>query len=49
MFGTLTGVAIVAAIESGGSQLGWSNPVQEIALGAIIVAAVAADRARARG
>ena len=47
--GTLTGVAIVEAIASGGSQLGWSNPVQEIALGAIIVAAVAADRARARG
>ena len=47
VFGTLVGVAIVAAIESGGSQLGWSNPVQEIALGAIIVAAVAADRARA--
>ncbi|NNJ24918.1 ABC transporter permease [Alienimonas chondri] len=48
VFGTLTGVAIVAAIESGGFQLGWSNPVQQIALGAIIVAAVAADRARAR-
>ena len=47
--GTLTGVAIVEAIASGGSQLGWSNPVQEIALGAIIVAAVAADRARAKG
>ncbi|MFH5803984.1 ABC transporter permease [Alienimonas sp. DA493] len=47
-FGTLTGVAIVSAIESGGFQLGWSNPVQQIALGAIIVAAVAADRARAR-
>ena len=48
VFGTLTGVAIVSAIASGGSQLGWSNPVQEIALGAIIVAAVAVDRARAR-
>lgn len=48
VFGTLVGVAIVYAIESGGSQLGWSNPVQQIALGIIIVAAVAADRARAR-
>ena len=47
VFGTLVGVAIVAVIQSGGNQLGWSNPVQEIALGAIIVAAVAADRARA--
>ena len=49
VFGTLVGVAIVAVIQSGGNQLGWSNPVQEIALGAIIVAAVAADRARAGG
>ncbi|MEM9703081.1 MAG: ABC transporter permease [Planctomycetota bacterium] len=48
VFGTLTGVAIVTAIESGGFQLNWSNPVQQIALGVIIIAAVAADRVRAR-
>ena len=46
--GTLAGAAIMGVIKSGCTQLGYSNPTQEIALGVIIVAAVAVDRWRQR-
>lgn len=46
--GTLAGAATMAVIRSGCTQLGLDNPIQEIALGAIIVAAVAVDQWRTR-
>lgn len=46
--GTLTGAAIMAVITSGCTQLGLKNPVQDMILGAIIVAAVAIDQIRQR-
>lgn len=46
--GTLAGAATMAVIRSGCTQLGLQNWVQDIALGAIIVAAVAVDQWRQR-
>lgn len=46
--GTIAGAAIMGVIDSGCTQLGYSNPVQNIALGTIIVAAVAVDGLRQR-
>lgn len=46
--GTLTGAAIMAVITSGCTQLGLRNPIQDIILGIIIVAAVAVDQVRQR-
>ena len=46
--GTLTGAAVMAVITSGCTQLGLKNPVQDMILGAIIVAAVAIDQIRQR-
>jgi ribose transport system permease protein len=48
VLGTLTGVAIMSVIASGCTQLGLSDPVQDIILGVIIVAAVAIDQLRQR-
>ena len=48
VIGTLTGAAIMAVITSGCTQLGLKNPVQDMILGAIIVAAVAVDQIRQR-
>ncbi len=48
VLGTLTGAAIMAVITSGCTQLGLENPVQDMILGAIIVAAVAIDQIRQR-
>jgi len=48
VLGTLTGAAIMAVITSGCTQLGLKNPVQDMILGAIIVAAVAIDQLRQR-
>ncbi|MCR9117698.1 MAG: ABC transporter permease [bacterium] len=42
--GTLAGAAIMAAIESGCTQIGVPNPVQRIILGVIIIGAVGIDR-----
>lgn len=44
--GSLLGALIMVTIDSGSSQLGWSNWVQEIVTGGIIVGAVALDRWR---
>lgn len=48
VLGTLTGAAIMAVITSGCTQLGLKNPVQDMILGVIIVAAVAIDHIRQR-
>ena len=44
--GTLTGAAIMQVIASGCNALGLSNPIQDIIIGAIIVAAVTLDQIR---
>ena len=46
--GTLAGAAVMAVIASGCTQLGLRNPVQDIVLGVIIVAAVTVDQIRQR-
>ena len=48
VLGTLTGAAIMAVIASGCTQLGLNNPVQDVILGAIIIAAVTLDQFRQR-
>jgi ribose/xylose/arabinose/galactoside ABC-type transport system permease subunit len=48
VLGTLIGALIMQVLQSGCSQMGWPNWVQEIVTGAIIVAAVALDRFRHR-
>lgn len=44
--GTLLGALIIASISSGCTQLELSNPIQDMVIGAIIVAAVWLDRVR---
>jgi ribose transport system permease protein len=46
ILGTLAGAGIMCVIDSGCTQLGLSNPVQDIVLGVVIVAAVAVDQFR---
>jgi ribose transport system permease protein len=48
VLGTLTGALLMQTIASGCTQLGVSNPVQDIILGIIIVAAVTIDQIRQR-
>lgn len=48
VLGTLTGALLMQTISSGCTQLGVSNPVQDIILGIIIVAAVTIDQIRQR-
>jgi ribose/xylose/arabinose/galactoside ABC-type transport system permease subunit len=48
ILGTLTGALLMQTIASGCTQLGLSNPVQDIILGIIIVAAVTVDQFRQR-
>lgn len=48
VLGTLTGALLMQTIASGGTQLGLSNPVQDIILGIVIVAAVTVDQIRQR-
>jgi ribose transport system permease protein len=48
ILGTLTGALLMQTIASGCTQLGLSNPVQDIILGIIIVAAVTVDQLRAQ-
>jgi ribose/xylose/arabinose/galactoside ABC-type transport system permease subunit len=48
VLGALIGALIMQVLQSGCSQMGWPNWVQEIVTGAIIVAAVALDRLRHR-
>jgi ribose/xylose/arabinose/galactoside ABC-type transport system permease subunit len=46
VLGALAGTAIMGVIASGGTLLGLSNPTQYIALGMIVIAAVAVDQLR---
>jgi ribose transport system permease protein len=46
IFGSLVGALIMTTIDAGSNQLNWPNWVQEIATGAIIIAAVGIDRWR---
>jgi len=46
VLGSLIGALIMQILQSGCSQMGWPNWVQEIVTGAIIVVAVALDRFR---
>ncbi|HEV3006449.1 MAG TPA: ABC transporter permease [Pirellulales bacterium] len=46
--GTLTGATIMAVFASGCTQLKWNNPIQDIVLGVMIVAAVTLDQIRQR-
>jgi ribose transport system permease protein len=48
VLGTLTGALLMQTIVSGSTQLGLSNPVQDLILGIIIVAAVTVDQLRTR-
>ncbi len=48
VLGTLTGAAIMTVITAGCTQLGLRNPVQDMILGIIIVAAVAFDQLRGK-
>lgn len=45
--GAMIGALIMALLRNGCQQMGWSNYIQEIIIGVIIVLAVAADRYRA--
>lgn len=46
--GTLTGALIMSVITSGSTALGLTNPIQDIILGTIIIAAVTIDQSRQR-
>lgn len=48
VLGTLCGVGIMAAIFSGCTQLGLANPIQDIVLGVVIMAAVTLDQFQQR-
>lgn len=48
VLGTLTGALIMSVITSGCTQLGVSNPVQDMLLGVVIIIAVAIDQLRTR-
>jgi len=48
VLGTFAGAAIMEVIRSGCTQLGLDNPIQEIILGVIIIAAVLVDQLRQR-
>lgn len=45
--GAMIGALVMAFLRNGCQQMGWANYVQEIIIGAVIVAAVALDRYRA--
>lgn len=47
ILGSMIGALIMAFLRNGCQQMGWSNYIQEIIIGVIIVAAVALDRWRA--
>lgn len=46
--GSLIGALVMSFLRNGCQQMGWPNYIQEIIIGAIVVAAVALDRTRAR-
>jgi ribose transport system permease protein len=48
ILGTMVGVFIMSFLRNGCTMMGWPNYIQEIIIGAIIVAAVSLDRIRHR-
>jgi ribose transport system permease protein len=48
VLGTMIGVFIMSFLRNGSTMMGWPNYIQEIIIGAVIVAAVALDRLRQR-
>jgi len=48
ILGSMVGATIMAVLRNGSQQMGWPNYIQEIIIGAIIVAAVAVDGWRSR-
>jgi len=46
--GTLSGALLITVLYTGGQQMGWPKWVQEMAIGGIIIVAVALDRLRHR-
>src|SRR3954470_10664482 len=46
VLGSMIGASIMAVLRNSSQQMGWPNYIQEIIIGAIIVAAVAIDRVR---
>ena len=46
ILGSMVGALVMAFLRNGSQQMGWPTYVQEILIGAIIVAAVAVDRWR---
>jgi ribose/xylose/arabinose/galactoside ABC-type transport system permease subunit len=49
ILGTVLGALIIGTLNAGAQQAGWPKWVQEIAIGAIIIAAVSQDQLRNRG
>lgn len=49
IFGTVVGALIIGTLNAGTQQAGWEKSSQEIAVGVIIVVAVALDQLRMRG
>jgi ribose transport system permease protein len=48
ILGSILGALIMAFLRNGSVQMGWSTYVQDIIIGAVIIAAVAVDRLRHR-
>ena len=48
IFGTIIGALIIGVLYAGAGQAGWEKSVQEMAIGVIIIAAVALDQLRTR-
>jgi ribose/xylose/arabinose/galactoside ABC-type transport system permease subunit len=48
IFGTVIGALIIGTLNAGAQQAGWEKWVQEVAIGAIIIVAVALDQLRFR-
>jgi erythritol transport system permease protein len=48
ILGTMIGALIITILYMGGQQMGWPKWVQEMAIGAIIIAAVTLDSVRQR-
>ncbi|MGH7193901.1 MAG: ABC transporter permease subunit, partial [Candidatus Saccharimonadales bacterium] len=48
VLGTLAGAAMTETIQSGCAKMGWSNPIQDLVIGSIIIAAVTLYQFRQR-
>ena len=46
ILGSMTGALIMVVLKNGSTQMDWPTYVQEIIIGAVIIAAVALDRIR---